>query len=118
MESNTAYPDPDTGKSRELDLFAITAEQAGPDDYDFIFTVLLIECVNNPQPIAFITKEPIAEFLHLNAVKRSGLPVKVPIEGERDSWESLPDYLDMDKYHLLLQRTHCNTVLLIQREKR
>lgn len=99
VEANTAYPDPDTGKSRELDLYAMSADQAGPDELDFLFTVLLIECVNNPQPIAFFTKEPQVGFLHHHEVKLAGLPVKIAVEEERDAWEFLPDYLGMDKYH-------------------
>lgn len=99
VEANTAYPDPDTGKSRELDLYAMSARQAGPDELDFLFTVLLIECVNNPQPIAFITKEPQVGVLHHYEVKLAGLPVKIAIEEERDLWEFLPNYLGMDKYH-------------------
>jgi len=96
-EANEAYPDPESGKSRELDIFGMQALRAGPGDFDFIFTVLLAECVNNPQPLAFITKEPVLGFLHHEDVALAGLPVKVP-DG-RTTWRSLPDYLGMDKYH-------------------
>jgi hypothetical protein len=95
-EANESYPDPETGKSRELDIYAINAVKAGPEEHDYIFAVLLAECVNNPQPIAFMTKQPQVGFLHYQEVRISGLPVKVPTA---KSSESLAEYLAMEKYH-------------------
>lgn len=97
VEANHSYPDPDTGKTRELDLFAMGAVKAGPRERDFIFPVLLIECVNNPQPLALITKEPQVGFLHHQDVKHAGLPVK--FQSEARTWQPLPDYLSLDKFH-------------------
>jgi hypothetical protein len=57
VDANDAYPDPATGKSRELDLVAMTARRVSRDD-DFVFNILLIECVNNPQPLVLLTKKP------------------------------------------------------------
>src|SRR5881409_1427963 len=99
VEANEAYPDPDTGKAREFDLYAMSARRAGPDDYDFIFDVLLVECINNPQPLVFLTKNPLVGFLHHQEAKMAGLPVKFPDKKRRDEWESLADFLDMSKYH-------------------
>jgi len=97
VETNVVYPDPDSGKSRELDLQAITSLSAGPREFDRVHAVLLIECVNNLQPIAFVTKKPQVEFLHHYDVKLAGLPVKISIDG--NYWNYLPVYLEMDKYH-------------------
>src|SRR5207249_8963067 len=77
VEANRTYPDPETGKSREFDLFGMSGRQAGPDDHDFLFGVLLIECINNPEPLAILTKEPLVGFLHHQEVKIAGLPVKI-----------------------------------------
>lgn len=99
VEANTAYPDPETGKPRELDLFSYALHQAGPDEFDFLWAKLLIECVNNPQPLAFLTKEAQAPGIQHYEVKLAGLPVQIPVEGEPDTWQSLQDYLGMDKYH-------------------
>jgi hypothetical protein len=99
VETNTPYPDPDTGKSRELDVYATSAYKAGPEEFDFIFSVLLVECVNNPQPVAFITKEPQDGFPQYQEVKLAGLPVKILKEGRGQSWESLPSFLGLGKYH-------------------
>jgi hypothetical protein len=97
VEANHNYPDPDTGKSRELDLYAMGAVKAGPGELDFIFNVFLIECVNNPQPLALITKEPQTAFLFHEDVRHAGLPVKFPANG--GGWKSLPEYLGLDKFH-------------------
>jgi hypothetical protein len=99
VEANEAYPDPESGKTREFDLYAISAHRAGPDRYDFIFQVLLVECINNLQPVAFLSKNPQAGFLHQQEIKMAGLPVKIPERKRRDEWESLADFLDMSKYH-------------------
>src|SRR5690348_2889546 len=64
VQANASYSDPETGKSREYDLYAMGAHKAGPAETDYQFTVLLIECVNNPQPLVLLTKEPQAAFLH------------------------------------------------------
>ena len=99
IEANEAYPDPETGKPRELDIYAINAVKAGPEEFDFIFSVLLAECVNNPQPIAFMTKRPQVGFLHHQEVRLAGLPVKVQNAKRYKSPDSLPEYLAMEKYH-------------------
>jgi hypothetical protein len=97
VQANHSFPDPDTRKSRELDLYAMTTFKVGPDDADRIFPVLLIECVNNPQPLVFITKEPQTAFLFHEDIKHAGLPVKFRIKGGK--WESLPWYLELNKFH-------------------
>jgi len=98
VEANASYEDPETEKSRELDVYSMTALKAGPEDYDYIFAVLLIECVNNPQPVALLTKEPLTPFLHHEDVKMAGLPVKIR-DGSSDSYQSLADFLGMQEYH-------------------
>ena len=99
VEANEAYPDPKTGKARELDLYALSAHRAGPLDYDFIFHVLLVECINNPQPVVFLTKKPQVGFLHHHEIKMAGLPVKFADKKRRDQWGSLADFLAMSEYH-------------------
>lgn len=98
VEANASYEDPETGKSRELDLYSMLAQKAGPEEYDFIFSVLLIECVNNPQPIALLTKEPLIPFMHGEDVKLAGLPVQI-WDKKHKWWEKLADFLVMEKYH-------------------
>lgn len=99
VETNEAYPDPETAKSRELDIYAIGAWKVGPEERDYIFPVLLAECVNNPQPIAFITKSPMVPFLHYEDIRLAGLPAKMPGKNGDASWDGLASYLAMDEYH-------------------
>lgn len=99
VETNTSYQDPRTSVSRELDVFSLSAEKAGPEDYDFIFGALLIECINNPQPLVMLTKDPLIPFLHHEEVKLAGLPVKILKKDGHDSWQRLSDFLGMEKYH-------------------
>ncbi len=98
-EANASYQDPSTGKSRELDLSALAARRSGPGESDFLFPVLLVECVNNPQPLGLITKDPMVPFLHHHEVKLSGLPVKFPESDHEDAWESFTDFLGFEKFH-------------------
>ena len=46
VTTNAAYPDPLTGKSREIDIEALAAFKVSRD-YDFIFPYLICECENN-----------------------------------------------------------------------
>ena len=98
-EANASYEDPETKKSREYDIYSMAAYSAGPDKYDYIFGVLLIECINNPQPLAVLTKEPQTPFLYHEDIKLSGLPVKIPVKNSRTGWKRLCEYLEMDQYH-------------------
>lgn len=99
VEANATYEDPDTGKSREYDVYAMKAYPAGQNDRDYLFGVLLIECINNPQPLAVMTKEPLIGFLHHEEVKLAGLPVKVPAAQAAKGWQRLSEYLVMKNYH-------------------
>jgi len=96
VDANDAYPDPATGKSRELDLFAITARNLSRDR-GFIFNVLLIECVNNPEPLTLITKKPIIGFLFHEDVRVAGLPAKLLAPDGR--WTPIQEALNLGKFH-------------------
>lgn len=99
VEANSVFPDPSTGTSREIDVYALTTTRAGPGDTDFLFTAFLIECINNREPLVLITKEPLVGFLHHYEIKVSGLPVKFPAKDRPHEWLRLTDYLDVEKYH-------------------
>ncbi len=98
VQANASYPDPNTGKSRELDLSALLARQLGKGD-DYLFVNLLIECVNNPQPIAFFTKEPQASFVYYEDFRVSGLPVTIIESDAADAPVPINDFLNMGDYH-------------------
>ena len=67
VEANSAYLDSETSKSRELDLYAMNGYVINPQYYESLYSNLIIEAVNNPQPIAFITKE--SQIAPLNSPK-------------------------------------------------
>ena len=97
VDANDAYPDPATGKSRELDLTAMYARRVSRD-YDFVFNVLLIECVNNPQPLVLLTKQPQAGFLFHEDIRLAGLATKL-FDTAVSRWVSLQVALHMEKFH-------------------
>lgn len=98
VQTNAAYPDEVTGKSRELDIWALRAYRAGPEEPDFLFLVLLCECANNPQPVVFLTKEAQVPSLHTQDLKISGLPAKI-WDAKSEGYESLAEFLGLEKYH-------------------
>ena len=97
VEANAAYQDSVTGKSRELDVYALSGLLVSRD-LDIIFPSLLIECINNPQPLVLLTKKPQTGFMFHEDMKLAGLPVKVLLKIKSDEWESLPEFLHMDKF--------------------
>lgn len=99
VEANSAYLDAESAKSRELDLFAMNGYRVSSYDYELIYSVLLVEAINNPQPIAFITKESQISFLHHEDIKLAGLPVKIFDNNVDEKWIFLPEYIGMSKYH-------------------
>ena len=58
---------------------------------------MLIECVNNSQPIAFLTKEPSLPEEYRYNIKLAGLPTK--ILQDKNTWLSVVDILGIEKYH-------------------
>jgi hypothetical protein len=96
VETNPAFPDIDTGKSRELDISALSAKRLYKKSLSFIFPNLLCECENNSQPIVFFKKDSPIAFLHHYEVKVSGLPAKFL---EKDGYISFSDFTKMKKFH-------------------
>jgi hypothetical protein len=76
VNTNPVFKDPDTEKSCEIDLYAISASKLFDDEKSFIYPVLLCECENNPQPIVFFIGSRLFSFLTERDIKLSGLPVK------------------------------------------
>lgn len=55
-EPNSAFPDPITGKTRELDVRGRRMLSINQDDSNVVSWIFLIECVNNPEPFAFLVR--------------------------------------------------------------
>ena len=98
VEANEAYQDSETGRTRELDIYALAMRKPFKNLAGFVWAVLLIECVNNLQPMALITKQPTFAPFHSDDIKLGGLPSQVFIASKK-AWQSIPDFLEMEKYH-------------------
>lgn len=101
VQTNPVFPDPETGKTREIDVSALSATRVYSKlrkTLDFIFPVILCECENNAQPLVFFTKESPISFMYHENVKVSGLPVKFWQE-EEDLWEGFSEFTGMEKFH-------------------
>ena len=96
VQTNPVFPEPETGKSREIDISALTAIRVYKRGYNFIFPTLLRECENNSQPIVFFTKESPISFLHHQEIKVSGIPVKF---WQEDGYVSLSEFTGMEGFH-------------------
>jgi len=95
-EANPSYKDPKTDQFSDFDIYSATSVNAG-DDEDLIFGALLIECVNNPQPLALMTKDCFSPRLHHLDIKFAGIPVK--LMDNKGQWKTLPESLKMQEYH-------------------
>ena len=96
VETNPVFPDPETGKSREIDIEGLSAVRIYKEGYNFVFPFLLCECENNAQPMVFFTKESEISFLHHYEVKISGMPVKF---WQEDGYVSFSEFTGMEKFH-------------------
>jgi len=99
VQANAAYPDPDTGKLRELDLRAVKKSKMDPSYWHYISCEIVMECVNNPQPLALMTRKTEERVLYRDDVKVSGYPVKIESETAPGTWEPLQSYVGMQNYH-------------------
>ena len=97
VEANSVYPDSITNKTREFDIYALNNHSLNDRFGNWVWSVMLIECVNNPQPIAFITKEtPIPDDFRYE-IKLAGLPTK--ILHDKNTWVSVVDLLEIGSFH-------------------
>lgn len=96
VETNQAYPDPQTGISREYDISAMGGFRLFRGRNDFVFPYILCECENNSVPIVFFeTDSPISFLFHME-VKCSGVPVRFWRKGE---WVPISFALNFEKFH-------------------
>lgn len=102
VDASHAYRDADTGKSRELDLYALywwhLKTKTKNRRRDYVCVELAIECVNNTQPIAFLTKRDkfSTGANALGDVKFVCDPADVRTKHGR---QDIRDFLDMEDYH-------------------
>lgn len=96
VETNPIYKDPDSGKSREIDIRGLGAEQVYKDERSFIFPMILCECENNSQPIVFFTNAPLVPYIYRDDIKVSGIPVQF---WQNDGYIDLAEFTGIEKFH-------------------
>ena len=102
VDTNPVFPDPETGKSREIDIEAISDVRIYKEGYNFVFPFLICECESNAQPMVFFTKESEIAFMHHEEVKVSGMPVKF---WQEDGYVSFSEFTGMEKFHHYCKET-------------
>lgn len=88
LSMNIAFSDPETGHTRELDAYCFRGELSDEHEFLSVSAHLLIECVNNPQPIAFFGS--------------TLAPALVPIVAAQPAWlgpTPMEDSIGLEKFH-------------------
>ena len=98
VETNAAFQDEITGKSREYDGSAfIVFDMLGRSGFiDHYAVHILCECENNEQPVVFFASDFQAEHLFHDGIKFSGLPISVR-QGRR--LVGISTLLQFEKFH-------------------
>jgi hypothetical protein len=98
VESNSAYMDYGTGKTRELDVHAIGGSSIYDDERGvaLVFQHLLIECVHPPQPIVFIKSDSLLNEKKVELIKDVSSP---PFMWDGEYWHRLPSFLKLERFH-------------------
>lgn len=100
IDLNAIFPDPGTGKSREIDIKAFCMRKIfdTDDTYDFLHINLLCECENNKQPTMFFIRDYHDYELEFfcKDIALSGIPIQF---SDKDSFISFSDFLELKKFH-------------------
>jgi hypothetical protein len=101
VHTNDVFKDDETGKTREIDLTAISGKVLFGNH--MLFPFLIIECENNKQPVVFFRNEATVSSLHHEDIKISGSPTFL-VKNENDLIP-LSEALKLNKYHHYCQGT-------------
>jgi hypothetical protein len=96
VEMNPVYPDPETGKSREIDIYASSGITLYRGHEDVLLPSVICECVNNPQPIVFFVRDLINSGSFYEDVRVAGIPAKL---WDGYGYDSVPSFAGMGRYH-------------------
>lgn len=77
VETNRSYPDLETGKSREFDIFGTKFTRAFRGEPGALASIVICECMNNFQPAVFIGSDPPFTLMFHEQVRTSGIPVVI-----------------------------------------
>jgi hypothetical protein len=116
VEESASYPDPDTGQSRELDAYGLSAVCMLNETMDFAFAVLLVEGINNPQPLALLSKGVDVPVIYRDDLHVAGLPAVVPQpKGRR--WVSILEALQLESFHHYCRGAYATQFCSFQQKK-
>ncbi|MCI0449991.1 MAG: hypothetical protein L0Y79_09460 [Chlorobi bacterium] len=93
--ANAVYPDPKTLITRELDIYAKNFVLLGDTNHDLRVT-LVIECINNLYPLAFIRGDYEESHEYVNLVEVTGIPLEINYEGRT---LSLGNFIGIRDFH-------------------
>lgn len=94
--TNRGFTDPETGKSREYDVYGYKDIAVYGTGSHGIFPTLVCECKNNPQPVVFFVKEKGAFEPLIDEVRVSGMPAKI---WQRDRYVSVQEFTGVEGFH-------------------
>jgi hypothetical protein len=120
VEPNWTYPDPETGKPRELDIYA-TGDQwldrgrGGRGIYEEVGFELLIECVNNPQPVVFFTRDDRLAKYNAATIPCHGRPLSMKAKGGKE--ERVTEFLKMQDFHRYCTPKHATQYCSFSQKK-
>lgn len=97
VETNPAYPDPTTGKSREFDLQGYTTYDLRRGDE--LLVSPMVSCINSPIPLAFFTYKHFDPTFNIDHLKIGGIPVKITADATGRSFQTLQRFLRLERYH-------------------
>ncbi len=96
VKPNRRFIDPETGKTREYDVFAAKDIAVYRTGSHGIFPTLVCECKNNQQPIAFFVEQKEIFVPSEDEVRVSGMPSKIWQHGE---YISVQEFTKVESFH-------------------
>lgn len=98
-KTNEQYQDQDTGKSREIDVYAVKFNNLYRKEFDGIFEIiLLIECKNNSTPVVFLSQlSPLGKGV-IAYIVLNGYPDGI-YDKETKTIALIEDYFHFEKFH-------------------
>jgi len=96
---NSFYEDPNTKIPRELDFYAERVQRSGPREDDLISSILIVECVNNPHPIAFFVDGKRSKLSTPTPFVITGAPGPPPSAGRTAGDRNAGGLLSLTRFH-------------------
>jgi hypothetical protein len=87
---NHEYQDPDTGKSREIDVHALAVVSLYRNTFDDMLTsTLLVACKNNHFPVVTFAHHNYLRGVPVTSISKAGFPLQVSRSNSTDDPEDI-----------------------------